>query len=138
MKIIIRGNYRVGKTTMVQELLKEIGPGAGFYTENVLHLKWDMAKRCHRIISQRTDGFGGRGKKTGSDIVPLAGSFLGGALLRFFTSTLFCQSCSNKSGFGHHKGIVCSYVLWWLKPCREYSILQLSALGHSPYFHCLC
>ena len=92
MKIIIRGNYRVGKTTMVQELLKEIGPGAGFYTENVLHLKWDMAKRCHRIISQRTDGFGGRGKKTGSDIVPLAGSFLGGALLRFFTSTLFCQS----------------------------------------------
>ena len=35
MKIIIRGNYRVGKTTMVQELLKEIGPGAGFYTENV-------------------------------------------------------------------------------------------------------
>jgi len=64
MKIIIRGNYRVGKTTMVQELLKEIGPGAGFYTEN------------------RTDGFGGRGKKTGSDIVPLAGSFLGGALLR--------------------------------------------------------
>ena len=35
MKIIIRGNYKVGKTTMVQELLKEIGPGAGFYTENV-------------------------------------------------------------------------------------------------------
>ena len=35
MKIIIRGNYKVGKTTLVQELLKEIGPGAGFYTENV-------------------------------------------------------------------------------------------------------
>jgi len=64
MKIIIRGNWKVGKTTMVKELLKEIGPGAGFYTEN------------------RTDGFGGEGKKTGSDIIPVAGSFLGGALLR--------------------------------------------------------
>lgn len=75
MKIIIRGNYRVGKTTMVQELLKEVGPGAGFYTEN------------------RTDGFGGRGKKTGSDIVPLAGQFLGGALLRFFAELYICSFC---------------------------------------------
>ena len=42
MKIIIRGNYRVGKTTMVQELLKEIGPGAGFYTENVSGRRQDF------------------------------------------------------------------------------------------------
>ena len=117
------------------------GPGAAqgdWARSRLLHrkCKWETLRLCHIIIAQRTDGFGGRGKKTGSDIVPLAGSFLGGALLRFFTSTLFCQSWSDKSG--HHRSIVCSYVLWWLKPCRECSFLQFSAKSHSPYFYCLC
>ena len=107
MKIIIRGNYRVGKTTMVQELLKEIGPGAGFYTENVGGLV--AIHMTHGIIGQRTDGFGGRGKKTGSDIVPLAGQFLGGALLRFLTGLYPC-SCSNQPGFSNHKSF-CDIVM---------------------------
>ena len=53
------------------------------------HLYIDFIITCYFliIIAQRTDGFGGRGKKTGSDIIPLGGSFLGGALLRFLTSS---------------------------------------------------
>lgn len=126
MKIIIRGNYRVGKTTMVKELLKEIGPGAGFYTENVSVL---MARLCHRIIAQRTDGFGGRGKKTGSDIVPLSGSFLGGALLRFFRSKLFCLASATTTLYAP---MYCSG-----RRCYAESAQSLGIYVIHHFFHCL-
>jgi nucleoside-triphosphatase THEP1 len=40
MKVIIFGNAMVGKTTLVQELLQEVGGGAGFYTE----VTWQIHK----------------------------------------------------------------------------------------------
>ena len=92
------------------------GPGAAqgdWARSRLLHrkCKWETARLCHIIIAQRTDGFGGRGKKTGSDIVPLAGSFLGGALLRFLTfHTLFCSA--------HHTEFAIS-CLWQVHGCTS-------------------
>jgi len=62
MKIVITGGPGVGKTTLVREILQEVGSGAGFVTDVV---------------------FEGR-KRVGFDICPFGGSFMGGAIARIF------------------------------------------------------
>jgi len=79
VKVVILGAAQIGKTTLCQELLKEVGQGAGYWTEEV------RDDPRHR-------------RRTGQDIMPLGGSFLGAPLFRIMHENPYPHQAKAKVG----------------------------------------